>query len=140
LSREKKELTSSLHQREDELNNSRASLLDAEKELLDMSHQMESLTTEMLSLRDTAADAEANRKFAEISGEMRERAVKLDEELRLATIHFQKELTRQERYFIFIFFLVYYYFYFIYFFYFFISLFLFFLSFTFIFNLLSFVY
>ena len=88
----------SLRQREDELNNSRSSFLDAEKELQDMSNQMESLTKEMLSLRDAAADAESHRKLAGISLEMRDRASKLDEELRMATMHFQRELTRQEKY------------------------------------------
>jgi hypothetical protein len=63
-----------------------------------MSNQMESLTKEVFALRDTAADAESHKKLAGISLEMRDKAVKLDEDLRMATIHFQKELARQERY------------------------------------------
>lgn len=86
-----------LRQREDDLNNSRSSFLDAEKELQTMTNQMESLTQEMLALRDAAADADSQRKLAGISLEMRERAAKLDEELRLATLHFQKELAQQEK-------------------------------------------
>lgn len=78
-----------------------------------MSTQMESLTQEVfythlriiwftiaqiIALRDTADKAESLRKLAEISDSLRSKNTKLEDELRLATHHFQSELIRAEKY------------------------------------------